>query len=312
MYLDIFEPLFEVTKDPSKDPKLHAFLQFVVGFDSVDDESKLERRVHKKFPYPKFWTHAINPPYSYYIYYLYANIGVLNRFRKARGFSTFAFRPHSGEAGDPEHLIAAFLTAEGINHGITLRKVPALQYLYYLTQMHISMSPLSNNVLFLAYDRNPFPEYFARGLNVCLSTDDPLQFHFTREPLMEEYSVAAQIWKLSSVDMCEIARNSCLACGFDLETKKRWLGDNCDLPGPSGNNIEKTNVPNRRIAFRYDQLRFEWDLIEGRVEDVRGIVSNHAAPLHDVEVNTFMLKEVEEEELYQEPSSSTSGFFHIK
>lgn len=49
------------------------------------------------------------------------------------------------------------------------------------------MSPLSNNSLFLAYDRNPFPTYFARGLRVALSTDDPLQFHFTREPLIEEY-----------------------------------------------------------------------------------------------------------------------------
>lgn len=30
-------------------------------------------------------------------------------------------------------------------------------------------------------------------MNVCLSTDDPLQFHFTMEPLMEEYAVAAQV-----------------------------------------------------------------------------------------------------------------------
>lgn len=55
------------------------------------------------------------------------------------------------------------------------------------------MSPLSNNALFLNFDRNPFPEYFNRGLNVTLSTDDPLQFHYTREPLIEEYSVAAQV-----------------------------------------------------------------------------------------------------------------------
>ena len=59
------------------------------------------------------------------------------------------------------------------------------------------MSPLSNNSLFLNYPRSPFPDYLARGLNVSLSTDDPLQFHFTKEPLMEEYSIAAQIWKLS-------------------------------------------------------------------------------------------------------------------
>lgn len=311
MLENIFAPLFAVSQDPSIDPKLHDFLDRVVGFDSVDDESKLERRVHKKFPLPRQWKHAANPPYSYYLYYLYANLGVLNQFRKSRGLRIFSFRPHSGEAGDPEHLIAAFLTSEGINHGITLRKVPALQYLYYLTQVHISMSPLSNNVLFLTYDRNPFPEYFARGLNVCLSTDDPLQFHFTREPLMEEFSVAAQIWKLSSVDMCEIARNSCLASGFDLVAKKHWLGDNCDLPGPLGNSIEKTNVPDRRISFRFSLLRNEWDLIEGRVDNVCGIIADVSHVDSELDINAFKLKEVEDEELLSPHTignnSSTSG-----
>ena len=37
------------------------------------------------------------------------------------------------------------------------------------------MSPLSNNSLFLDYHRNPFPTFFARGLSLSLSTDDPLQ-----------------------------------------------------------------------------------------------------------------------------------------
>ena len=37
------------------------------------------------------------------------------------------------------------------------------------------MSPLSNNSLFLDYHRNPFPVFFARGLSLSLSTDDPLQ-----------------------------------------------------------------------------------------------------------------------------------------
>ena len=109
------------------------------------------------------------------------------------GIGTFAFRPHSGEAGDIEHLASAFLTSFGINHGILLRKTPVLQYLYYLAQIGIAMAPLSNNALFLTYDRNPFHEFFQRGLKVSLSTDDPLQFHFTRDPLLEEYGVAAQV-----------------------------------------------------------------------------------------------------------------------
>lgn len=34
---------------------------------------------------------------------------------------------------------------------------------------------------------------------------------------MEEYSIAAQVWKLASVDMCELARNSVLMSGFSHE-----------------------------------------------------------------------------------------------
>jgi len=34
---------------------------------------------------------------------------------------------------------------------------------------------------------------------------------------MEEYSIAAQVWKLSSPDMCELARNSVIMSGFPHE-----------------------------------------------------------------------------------------------
>ena len=67
-------------------------------------------------------------------------------------------------------------------------------------QVGLCMSPLSNNSLFLDYHRNPFPTFFARGMNVSLSTDDPLQIHLTKEPLVEEYSVAAQV---SSAFACQ-------------------------------------------------------------------------------------------------------------
>jgi AMP deaminase len=110
---NIFQPLFEVTQNPQSHPKLHIFLQRVVGFDSVDDESKAERRLYRKFPAPDQWDTEQNPPYSYYIYYLYANMASLNAWRKQRNFNTFVLRPHCGEAGDPDHLAAAFLTSEG-------------------------------------------------------------------------------------------------------------------------------------------------------------------------------------------------------
>jgi AMP deaminase len=106
----------------------------------------------------------------------------------SRGLCTFQFRPHCGEAGEVDHLASTFMVADQINHGILLRKNASLQYLYYLSQIGIAMSPLSNNKLFLDYNKNPFPKYFCIGMNVSLSTDDPLMLHFTKDALLEEYS----------------------------------------------------------------------------------------------------------------------------
>ncbi|KAF8843329.1 AMP deaminase [Paxillus ammoniavirescens] len=259
--INVFRPLFEVTKDPTSHPDLHVFLQRVVGFDSVDDESKAERRIHRKFPFPRDWDTARNPPFSYWIYYMYANMASLNHWRQARGFSTFVFRPHAGEAGDTDHLTAAFLTSHSISHGILLRKVPALQYLFYLRQIGLAMSPLSNNALFLTYERNPLPDFFKTGLNVSLSTDDPLQFHFTKEPLLEEYSVAAHIYKLPQSSLAELARNSVIQSGFEMEVKRHWLGQEWYLPGAAGNDIHKTNVPDIRVAYRHNTLVEELEMI---------------------------------------------------
>ncbi|KAF2397590.1 AMP deaminase [Trichodelitschia bisporula] len=259
--VNVFQPLFEVTHNPSSHKKLHIFLQRVIGFDSVDDESKVERRLYRKFPVPKDWDTKQNPPYSYWIYTLFSNIASLNVWRKRRGFNTFLLRPHCGEAGDTDHLAAAVLCCHSISHGLLLRKVPLLQYIFYLEQIGIAMSPLSNNALFLAYERNPFLQYFRRGLNVSLSTDDPLQFAFTKEPLIEEYSVAAQIYKLTAVDMCELAKHSVEQSGFEHVLKQRWLGEYYNATGAAGNDMTKTNVPDIREAFRYETLKQEHDMI---------------------------------------------------
>ncbi|XP_042882584.1 AMP deaminase 2-like isoform X7 [Penaeus japonicus] len=265
---NLFGPLFEVSIDPSIDPDLHAFLQYVIGFDSVDDESKPETSVmDKDMPTPQFWSDTENPPYAYYLYYMYANICTLNHLRRERGLSTFVLRPHCGEAGSIQHLVAGFLLAENISHGLLLRKTPVLQFLYFLAQIGIAMSPLSNNSLFLNYHRNPLPEYMARGLLVSLSTDDPLQFHFTKEPLMEEYSIATQVWKLSPTDMCELARNSVLMSGFEHEIKQFWIGPNYTKDGVPGNDIKRTNVPNIRVAYRHETLLDELSNIFRRPED---------------------------------------------
>lgn len=55
----------------------------VSGFDSVDDESKHSDHMFSfRSPKPEQWTTDDNPPYSYYLFHMYANIMVLNNLRK--------------------------------------------------------------------------------------------------------------------------------------------------------------------------------------------------------------------------------------
>ena len=258
---NVFGPLFEVTVDPSSHPSLHRFLQQCVGFDIVDDESVREKPFSDHLPLPDQFDGPTDPPYAFFAFYVYSNLHTLNQLRASKGFTTFAFRPHAGEAGDAEHLACTFLLAQSINHGIRLSKSPSLQYLYYLAQVGISMSPLCNNLLFLTYDKSPFPRFFQRGLNVTLSTDDPLMVHVTKEPLVEEYSVAAQVWKLTSVDMSEIARNSVLQSGWEHEYKCHFLGNRYWIRGLKGNDIRQTNLPAIRVQFRAELLKEEMDIL---------------------------------------------------
>lgn len=79
---NVFLPLFEATNNPSKHPELHKFLQYVIGFDSVDDESKPENPLlDQDMATPEKWSDGENPCYAYYNYYMYANMTVLNQFR---------------------------------------------------------------------------------------------------------------------------------------------------------------------------------------------------------------------------------------
>ncbi|KAJ7331804.1 hypothetical protein JRQ81_013984 [Phrynocephalus forsythii] len=262
MLENIFLPVFQATINPQDNKELSVFLRHITGFDSVDDESKHSGHMFcTKSPKPNEWSHEKNPSYTYYVYYMYANIMVLNNLRRERGMNTFLFRPHCGEAGAITHLLAAFMTADNISHGLNLKKSPVLQYLYYLAQIPIAMSPLSNNSLFLEYAKNPLLDFHQKGLMVSLSTDDPMQFHYTKEPLMEEYAIAAQVFKLSTCDMCEIARNSVLQSGVSHEEKLHFLGKNYQEEGPQGNDIHKTNVAQIRMAYRYETWCYELDLI---------------------------------------------------
>lgn len=256
---NIFKPLFEATINPSKHKRLVRFLSQVTGFDCVDDESKFDQAMPSHTAcHPQHWTQPENPPYAYWLYYLYANIAALNKLRRDRGFHhEFTFRPHCGEAGSATHLVDGFLLATNINHGINLQKQTPLQYIYYLAQVGLAVSPLSNAALFLDYDKGPFAVFFKRGLNVSLSTDDPLQFSCTRYPLIEEYAVAKARMNLSPVDMSEIAANSVRQSGFEHQMKSSFLGQNYYRQGLAGNDVNFSNVPDLRVSYREKCLQEE-------------------------------------------------------
>lgn len=266
---NIFEPMFEATIDPAAHPRVFALLQQMVGFDSVDDESLTPSKGKlRDCPPPDLWRSSENPPYSYYSYYIASNLAAYNCLRKERGLNTLSYRPHCGEAGPQDHLVASFLLANSINHGIKLKESPSLQYMYYICQIGLAMSPIGNSALFIEYAKNPAMEFFLRGLNVSLSTDDPLQFAMTREPLMEEYSVFAAVNRCSNTDLCELARNSVLQSGFEASVKAHWHGPNWYRAGPAGNDAHRTNVPNMRVMYRNDVLREEIALLWQKSIDI--------------------------------------------
>ena len=82
---------------------------------------------------------------------------------------------------------------------------------------------------------------------------DPLMFHSTPTPLLEEYATAKHSWDLSSIDMCEIARYSCLAAFGEDEIAV--------LHGEGGDDVNLTNIPKKRLAWRKDMLNNEMNCV---------------------------------------------------
>ncbi|KYO48381.1 suppression of tumorigenicity 5 protein isoform B [Alligator mississippiensis] len=251
MLENVFVPIFKATLNPRANKELSVFLRHITGFDSVDDESKHSGHMFStKSPKPQDWTHEKNPSYTYYVYYMYANILVLNNLRRERGLNTFLFRPHCGEAGAITHLLAAFMTADNISHGLNLKKSPVLQYLYFLAQIPIAMSPLSNNSLFLEYAKNPLLDFHQKGLMVSLSTDDPMQtFRY-----LSERDAAAHA-----------------SAGTNISTSQEQLpGGRCGSQAVLPPASEPEHCPARRIRGRAQRKSFEF-------EDVQDFRSRRAA-----------------------------------
>ncbi len=253
---NMFRPLFEVAIEPGRDPRLYALLFSISGFDSVDDESAPEPSV--EWPADPFlWNRDQEPPYAMWLYFLKANIVTLNLLRNERRLRPFTLRPHAGATGSVGHPCAAFLLADSIVHGLTLAQTPSLHYAFYLCQIGIVMAVLAENSLYVKIRDSPFYEYFKVGLPVTLSTDNPRAIHLTPEPLLEEYAVAVQTWRLRPADQAELARNSVLISGFSDAQKEAWLGNDFHC----SNDPAKSGVSDIRAQYRHDCLNDERNFV---------------------------------------------------
>ena len=163
MLVNLFIPIVEATLDPQKHPEVAELLTHIVGFDSVDDEGTLEEPC--SCTRPSKWNQGKNPAYCWQLYFLWANIEIINKLREAKGLNTFAFRPHAGETGNVMHLAASYMLCTSINHGVNLENQVSLQYLYYLDQVSIRLP----SILF-HYDSSRYQHvslFYEIKLNKC-------------------------------------------------------------------------------------------------------------------------------------------------
>jgi AMP deaminase len=258
---NIFGPLFEASLDPAGFPDLNAFLENVVGLDLLDTHIREALKLTCD-TLPSSWITDNEPPYSYWSYFLYANLFHLNCLRKARGLNTFAFRMHSGEVLSENQLSTAYLLAYSVNHGLRLNFNKVVQYLFYLTQIHVTMSPIFESKVFLDHSSShPFHKFFRRGLNLSISTANPLLAHLTNEPFLEEISVLMQVQNLNPADIAELMHNAVLASGFPYTTKENWLGQAFNRELADANEILKTKVPSARYTYRFETLHTELEYL---------------------------------------------------
>ena len=67
--------------------------------------------------------------------------------------------------------------------------------------------------------------------------------------------ILPQIYKMPQSSLAELARNSVIQSGFEMEVKRHWLGQKWYLPGAAGNDINKVSFASAAQAS-YGDGRF--------------------------------------------------------
>jgi adenosine deaminase len=133
---------------------------------------------------------------------------------------------HAGEEGPPGYITEALdlLGAERIDHGIRCMEDDALVRRLATEQVPLTVCPLSN-VRLRAVDTvrdHPLPAMLARGLNVCVNSDDPAYFGGYVD---ENFAQLGQAFAFSADDLAKLAANSIRSAFIDEGRRSVLLAD---------------------------------------------------------------------------------------
>ncbi|MDR3248474.1 MAG: adenosine deaminase [Treponema sp.] len=149
----------------------------------------------------------------------YPPLLLMDMFDRARE-GGLPFTIHAGEAGDPQNIKeAAMLGAQRIGHGTHIRYDENLIRFYAKRGIAIEMCPTSNVQTHAvnSFDDYPIREYFDKGLNITVNTDDATVSNTT---LSQELLIAMDRFHFTRNEVLQLTRNAIGACFSNDEVKK--------------------------------------------------------------------------------------------
>jgi len=265
---EIFDPLFDATNSSTEqNEKLRKFLLSVSAISISEEKNEVVPIASTFVGDASKFNQDHEPSFGYYTFHFYANLYTFNIFRASKKLNTIIFRPHCRATADRDFhrlsLIFAYYLTDVVDGGYLLLKIPVLNFLYYLSEIGL-VCGLS--VEGLDVQQNPFFFYYKLGMKIALSSGLYSLFHFTREPLKEDFSIATKLWPLGKCECLEIMRNSILSSGLSHTEKSTLLGKNYYLSSSNANDFSKTGLPNTRFLFRSESVQQQINLLKLNVE----------------------------------------------
>jgi adenosine deaminase len=130
------------------------------------------------------------------------------------------FQVHAGEMGPPQSIRDALdvLHADRIGHGVQAIRDPDLLERLIRDQVPLDVCPSSNVAisLFPSLEEHPFREFWRRGVNMTISSDDP---PFFRTTLTDELRHAVRLCGRTRDDLAELQRRAARAAFATAEVK---------------------------------------------------------------------------------------------